>query len=184
MDDFSALIGTFIAESEDFLRSMEANLLAMESQSSVQEKQKQVQHLFRAAHSIKGSASMFGLTDLSTAAHTLEDCFGILRDRADLNQLDPEIMNDLLSGVDILTQLLQKTRDKSSITPEDSQGLLPIKQHLEAQYPGKDFSDSESNESDDASNVEKSINSSILRGIFEVELPPSFSTIRGTFQAS
>lgn len=178
MDDFSALIGTFIAESEDFLRSMEANLLAMESQSSVQEKQKHVQHLFRAAHSIKGSASMFGLTALSTAAHILEDCFGILRDRADLNQLDPEIINDLLSGVDILTQLLQKTREKDSITPEDSQELLPIKQRLEAQYQGDDSSDSSS---DDAFDVEESLNFSILRGIFEVEIPPLLTELEQLF---
>ncbi|MFO8041088.1 MAG: hybrid sensor histidine kinase/response regulator [Sodalinema sp.] len=164
MDDFSALLGTFIAESEEFLRSMETILLAMETSSSTSDKEKQVQHLFRAAHSIKGSASMFGLTELSTAAHTLEDCFGILRDRADLNQLDGELINDLLSGVDILKGLLEKTRTQAAIAPEDYQDLLPLKQTLETRYQAQETSEAE--------DEEEPVNSSLIRGIFEMELPP------------
>ncbi len=168
MDDFSALLGTFIAESEEFLRSMETSLLAIETLSATPQKQKQVQQLFRAAHSIKGSASMFGLTELSAAAHTLEDCFGILRDRADLNQLDPELINDLLSGVDILKGLLEKTRTQEAIAPEDYQDLLPLKQTLETRYQMPESSDEEEEQT--------SVNSSIVRGIFEMELPPLLET--------
>ncbi len=171
MDDFSALLGTFIVESEEFLRSMEASLLAMETPSAISDLQKQVQQLFRAAHSIKGSASMFGLTELSTAAHTLEDCFGILRDRADLNQLDPELINGLLGGVDILKDLVEKTRTQGAIAPEDYQDLLPLKQTLESHYPPLESPDDEEEPT--------SVNSSIVRGIFEMELPPLLEQLQG-----
>ena len=82
--DLDRLIGSFMAEAEEFLQILETNLLAVEGQTSANRRAQAVKEMFRAAHSIKGSALMFGFENLGAAAHDLEDCFMILRDRPTL----------------------------------------------------------------------------------------------------
>ena len=52
---------TFFAEAEDLLNSMEAALLRMDEGDSDMET---INEIFRAAHTIKGSAGLFGLDEL------------------------------------------------------------------------------------------------------------------------
>ncbi|MGC9524521.1 MAG: hybrid sensor histidine kinase/response regulator [Limnospira sp.] len=164
MDDFSHLIGTFIAESRDFLQSMEENLLAMEEDETLEDREKRVQQLFRAAHSIKGAALMFGLETVADVAHTLEDCFGILRDRADLTSLNPDTITDLLNGVDRLKELVEKTSRNEPIVADEIAGILPIKTRLQERYG--------SNQSPERSQSDSPISADIIRTIFDTELPP------------
>ena len=87
-DDLNQLIDAFTAETQEFLQSMETNLLAMES-AELKKRSTLVKEMLRATHSIKGAGSMLGFPNVSAAAHTLEDCFVILRDRTDLSALEP-----------------------------------------------------------------------------------------------
>jgi len=169
MDDFSHLIGTFIAESRDFLQSMEENLLAMEEDETLADREKRVQQLFRAAHSIKGAALMFGLETVADVAHTLEDCFGILRDgwlrdRADLTSLTPDTITDLLNGVDRLKDLVDKTGRNEAIEADVISEILPVKTRLQGRYGG--------NKPPERSRSDSPISADIIRTIFETELPP------------
>ncbi|MBW4491926.1 MAG: hybrid sensor histidine kinase/response regulator [Oscillatoria princeps RMCB-10] len=123
-DDFNQLIGVFIAETQEFLQLLETNLLAMESGGTGETRLQLVKEMFRAAHSIKGSARMFGFETLAQAAHALEDCFAILRDKADLSHLDRETVTALLRGVDCLRRIAG-TIQVGAKPPGDSLPVLP-----------------------------------------------------------
>lgn len=171
-DDLNELLGAFIAETQEFLQLLENHLLAMENAESAEARQQLVKEMFRAAHSIKGSALMFGFEDLSHAAHALEDGFAILRDRADLSELKSATVSALLSGVDRLKSMTEKSTATvtESGTPdseelqEDAKEIAQIKAQLEAEYGTRDES---------AQWVQKNpASTTAIQSIFEQELPP------------
>lgn len=79
---------TFFAEAEDLLNSMEAALLRLDEGDSDPET---INEIFRAAHTIKGSAGLFGLDDIVAFTHTVENVLDRARDNTIV------ISGDLLS---------------------------------------------------------------------------------------
>ncbi|MFS8119424.1 MAG: chemotaxis protein CheA, partial [Microcoleus sp.] len=171
-DDLNELIDAFTAETQEFLQSMETHLLAMEG-ADLKGRQAAVKEMFRAAHSIKGAGSMLGFQNVSAAAHTLEDCFVILRDRTDLSALEPVTVSVLLQGVDILKKIATEAIQHSDvITPDQTENLQAIVQihaQFEHQY-GKP-------EPPPVPTVSQSPASETLKLIFEHELPPIFNRL-------
>ena len=169
-DDLNELIDAFTAETQEFLQSMETHLLAMEG-ADLKERQAAVKEMFRAAHSIKGAGSMLGFQNVSAAAHTLEDCFVILRDRTDLSALEPATVTVLLQGVDILKKISGEAIVHSDVnTPDQTENLEAIAQihaEFEAKYgkPGPP----------PVPAVSRSAAPETLKLIFEHELPPIFN---------
>lgn len=68
---------TFFAEAEDLLNSMESALLRLDEGDSDPET---INEIFRAAHTIKGSAGLFGLDDIVAFTHTVENVLDRARD--------------------------------------------------------------------------------------------------------
>ena len=68
---------TFIAESQELLREMEADLLRLESEAQDKDL---LNAIFRAAHTIKGSAGLFGLDYIVGFTHLVENVLDKLRD--------------------------------------------------------------------------------------------------------
>jgi two-component system chemotaxis sensor kinase CheA len=68
---------TFIAESRDLLQEMESSLLRLESAPDDTDT---LNAIFRAAHTIKGSAGMFGLDLIVSFTHVVESALDKLRD--------------------------------------------------------------------------------------------------------
>lgn len=176
MNDFHELIGTFIAECQDFLQSMEESLLAMEGSNASEDRQEKIKDLFRAAHSIKGGALMFGFENLSAAAHALEDCFAILRDRgsvaeqnrSDLSELEPATATMLLQAVDILKVLVEKTSRGEEVTEKEIEEIVPLKSQLEKVY-GK--------EKPAEWTKQGAVNTNVIKVIFKNDLPPLFARL-------
>jgi chemotaxis family two-component system sensor histidine kinase/response regulator PixL len=135
-DDLNELIDAFTAECEEFLQLMETNLLAMEA-AGLKERQAAVKEMFRAAHSIKGAGSMLGFQNVSAAAHTLEDCFVILRDRTDLSVLEPTTVSVLLQGVDALKKIALESIQHSDVTTPDQTENLEVIAQIFAQFEAK-----------------------------------------------
>ncbi|MEG4455407.1 hybrid sensor histidine kinase/response regulator [Microcoleus sp. N9_A1] len=135
-DDLNELIDAFTAECEEFLQLMETNLLAMEA-AGLKERQAAVKEMFRAAHSIKGAGSMLGFQNVSAAAHTLEDCFVILRDRTDLSALEPTTVSVLLQGVDALKKITIESVQHSDVTTPDQTENLEAIEQIHAQFEAK-----------------------------------------------
>ena len=171
-DDLNELIDAFTAETQEFLQSMETNLLAMET-VGLKERQAAVKEMFRAAHSIKGAGSMLGFQNVSAAAHTLEDCFVILRDRTDLSALEPTTVSVLLQGVDVLKKIATEAIQHSDVsTPDQTENLEAIAQ-IHAQFELK-FGKLEP---PPIPTVSRSAAPETLKLIFEHELPPIFNRL-------
>lgn len=68
---------TFFAEAEDLLNSMEAALLRLDEGDKDMET---INEIFRAAHTIKGSAGLFGLNDIVSFTHIVENVLDRARD--------------------------------------------------------------------------------------------------------
>ncbi len=166
-DDLNELIDAFTAETEEFLQLMETHLLAMET-ADLKERQAAVKEMFRAAHSIKGAGSMLGFQNVSAAAHALEECFVIFRDRTDLSAVEPATVTVLLQGVDALKKITTESIHYSDVSTPDQtenlEGLAQIQLQLETKYgkPGPP----------PVPVMSKSPAPETLKLIFEHELPP------------
>ena len=92
----------FIPEVEEHLQVVTECLLSLEAAPSPEE----INRLFRAMHTIKGSAAQVGLHRISAVAHRAEDLVGRLRD----GELRPsaQIVDICLESVDTLKKLLYR----------------------------------------------------------------------------
>ncbi|MGA2961374.1 MAG: Hpt domain-containing protein, partial [Candidatus Korobacteraceae bacterium] len=99
----------FVPEVEEHLQSITESLLALEANPNPED----INKLFRAMHTIKGSAAQVGCHRLSTIAHRAEDLIARLRD----GELKPSasIVDLCLESVDILKkQLYHQWSDEQS----------------------------------------------------------------------
>lgn len=74
--DLNPALDTFVAECRELLEQMEQSLLALEDQPGDREL---LDAVFRAAHTIKGSAGMFGFDQMVSFTHHLENLLDKLR---------------------------------------------------------------------------------------------------------
>ncbi len=103
--DMSQFYQVFFEESQEHLDSMESLLLGLDIDNPDAE---QLNAIFRAAHSIKGSAGTFGFTDLAEVTHVLENLLDRIR-KGEL-ALRPEMIDAFLDAGDILKELLAAHR--------------------------------------------------------------------------
>jgi two-component system, chemotaxis family, sensor kinase CheA len=99
--DLSQFRQAFVQESSDHIVSMETGLLALRSAPADVEL---LNNIFRAAHSIKGGAGSFGMTNLVRFTHSLENLLDRLRSLE--IQATLEVIDLLLQSVDVLRGLL------------------------------------------------------------------------------
>lgn len=101
-----AALPTFIAESRELLREMEAALLECEQGESGAEA---VNSIFRAAHTIKGSSGLFGLDGIVAFTHVVESVLD--RVRANTLQMDRTLAAILLECRDHIEHLVDAVAD-------------------------------------------------------------------------
>ncbi len=117
----------FFTESEEIVQELERDLLALED-ASVAGVAKGFRQLLRSAHSLKGSAWMYGLGEVAQAAHQLEDSLTQCQPHWS-STADPERQSWLsqwLQVVDGLTQVLQSSRSGSSSAQQKSVQALQL----------------------------------------------------------
>jgi two-component system chemotaxis sensor kinase CheA len=100
--DLSQFRQTFLLESADHIASMESGLLELRSSPTDTEL---LNSIFRAAHSIKGGAGSFGMTNLVRFTHSLENLLDRLRSLE--MEASDEVIDILLRSVDVLRELLE-----------------------------------------------------------------------------
>jgi two-component system chemotaxis sensor kinase CheA len=103
--DMSQFYQVFFEEAQEHLNSMESLLLELDISDPDAE---QLNAIFRAAHSIKGSAGTFGFTDLAEVTHVLENLLDRIR-KGEL-ALRPEMIDAFLDAGDVLKDLLAAHR--------------------------------------------------------------------------
>ncbi|HEY5341998.1 MAG TPA: chemotaxis protein CheA [Candidatus Aquilonibacter sp.] len=99
-------ISYFRDEAEELLQQIDADLLKLEDFVSTGESDPEiVNSLFRALHTVKGSAGMLGFSDVSNLAHKLENLCDLLR--KDRMPLSESVVDILFSGRDLLTEFVE-----------------------------------------------------------------------------
>ncbi|EOD1041742.1 chemotaxis protein CheA [Citrobacter farmeri] len=109
--DISDFYQTFFDEADELLADMEQHLLDLVPEAPDSE---QLNAIFRAAHSIKGGAGMFGFTILQETTHLMENLLDEAR-RGEM-QLNTAIINLFLETKDIMQEQLDAY--KSSEEPD------------------------------------------------------------------
>jgi chemosensory pili system protein ChpA (sensor histidine kinase/response regulator) len=92
----------FQPEAEEHLQIVSDCLLSLEANHSPEE----INKLFRAIHTVKGSAAQVGLKRLGGIAHRVEDLIGRLRE-GEIEPL-PQVIDLCLESVDVLKKTLHK----------------------------------------------------------------------------
>lgn len=102
---------TFIAESRELLESMEEALLRIEQSPDDADT---INAIFRAAHTIKGSAGLFGLDDIVAFTHVAESVLDKVRG-GEL-RVDSQLVALLLASGDHMTALVDNAVDGGELT--------------------------------------------------------------------
>jgi len=116
----------FKAEAKTHIEKIESAFLSANIRRDVQSV---INSVFRAAHSLKGTASFYSLEKIVAVSHELESVFAQIKDES--LQIDDNIVDIVLQGIDCLKDLIDNTHDDSAIN---------IKQLIEAL---KKYSDTE-----------------------------------------
>jgi len=97
------LLQSFRDETEELLAQMEESLLLLESRPDDREL---ISSIFRAAHTLKGNASLLDFKAVTHALHNLEDLLDLARNGA--IQISVDLINLLLQSVDITRQMVKR----------------------------------------------------------------------------
>ncbi len=112
MDDLQRFKETYISECFELLEDMEEKLVGLDGDSANLD---DLNAIFRCAHSIKGGAGAFGLTQIAKFTHILE----ALLDKVREGQIavSPEVVSALLQARDVVYKMVVAAQNNTS-TPE------------------------------------------------------------------
>ena len=99
--DLDQALQTYIAEARELLQDMEDSLLRLESDPNDADT---IGAIFRAAHTIKGSAGLFGLDPIVSFTHIVEDVLDRVRDGDVV--IEPNLIAVLLESGDHMLHLV------------------------------------------------------------------------------
>ncbi|WP_426730512.1 chemotaxis protein CheW [Myxococcus faecalis] len=103
----SKALAEFVAEATEILEALGKDLLVLDERRGQEADPERVNGIFRAAHSLKGLAGLFGQERISRLAHGTED----LLDRLRLGKLllDDAVLDTLIEALDAFQSLLAET---------------------------------------------------------------------------
>jgi two-component system, chemotaxis family, sensor kinase CheA len=116
------LVKVFLDESEDEIRELEAGLIKLEENHDDEDT---INRVFRAAHTIKGSAGLVGFENVSNFTHSIENILDRIRNK-DLI-ITKKLVSTLLSSVDLLKRMIAASSEGDEI---DSSEIEAVTQTL------------------------------------------------------
>ncbi len=127
--DFRAV---FFEEAAEHLQAIENELLTLDADPQNEEA---LNGVFRAAHSIKGSAGMFGFNELSAFTHHLETLLDLIRKgEADLTDERVELT---LQATDEIRAMVDQLADSGEEAPADPQLTQSLKEAVAEVVPAE-----------------------------------------------
>src|SRR3972149_2236854 len=120
-DEMQDLMREFIAETEELLEGLDQHFVRLEESPG---DPALINEIFRAVHSIKGSAGFLGFNRLVEVAHQSENILNKLRQKE--MQADPEAIDIILESVDVLKRLIKEVKEGSGELID----IAPIKRKL------------------------------------------------------
>ena len=132
-DALAPMRAAFLQECTESLGELEAGLVVLRDGEADGE---QLNTIFRAVHSIKGGAGMFGLGELTRFAHVFETALDGLR----AGRLEPTsaVVKVLLRAADVLADLVTAAQDA---TPVDDAACAAVAAELTALEPADQAGD-------------------------------------------
>lgn len=110
----SKIAELFIVEAEELITDLENGLISLEENPDNTE---QINTIFRAAHTIKGSAGISGFPEVVTFAHILENVLEQVRNGT--SKANPQLIGSCLKSVDILKTMLSLIQQRLPIIKID-----------------------------------------------------------------
>ncbi|EKP0276760.1 chemotaxis protein CheA [Aeromonas bestiarum] len=107
---------TYIAEARELLEEMESALLTLENDPDNSEL---IGAIFRAAHTIKGSAGLFGLQPIVSFTHIVEDLLDQVRNQQ--LAITTTLIKDLLESRDHIERLVRLVAEQGASLGDDEQ---------------------------------------------------------------
>src|SRR4030066_613158 len=120
-DEMQELIKEFIAETEEILEGLDQYFIKLEAAPG---DLVLINEIFRAVHSVKGSAGFLGFNRLVEVAHQAENILNKLRQKG--MQATPEAIDIILESVDVLKRLIKEVKEGS----RELIDIAPIKRKL------------------------------------------------------
>lgn len=109
MDETQKLKNIFFEEAFDLVNNIESCLLSLENNPN---NKKLIDQIFRSAHTIKGSGSLFDFNNIIGLSHALE---GLLEDiRSSKSKVRKEVINVIFKSVDLLKLLIESGKATKS----------------------------------------------------------------------
>ena len=144
-DFIAQAMPAFISEAAEQIEAIETLLLELEEQPDNREL---LDSLFRCAHTVKGSAGIFGLNRVVEFTHHVETLLDKMRDGA--IGLNPAISTLLLQCNDQIKFLVDTAADESADTPEQKEIRADLVIQLKALTEGESGTKDEVHQTDNA----------------------------------
>ncbi|MBR0529310.1 MAG: Hpt domain-containing protein [Ruminococcus sp.] len=170
-ESMEGMLDTFLFETGELLENLDEILMRAEQAEDISLiEESDIAEIFRTMHTIKGSAAMMGLQNMSTLAHAMEDMFYIIREKTYV-QTDKSALFDLLyKSSDALKGELEDLTDEDKPLTDFS-GLINDIHVLAAYFKGEA---EKSGQEDNA----------LPADIFDENEPPDMLTYRLTYSDS
>lgn len=123
-----AMLDMFVFETSELMEKLDEILMRTERDELTPD---DIGEIFRIMHTVKGSAAMMGLTDVSKLAHSLEDLFFIIREDPSVTYDKPALYELLYAGSDSIKYEIENISDDS----------VPLTDFTEAIAKNRSFAD-------------------------------------------
>jgi two-component system chemotaxis sensor kinase CheA len=125
--DETEMLGLFVQEANEHLETLENDLVRLETCPN---DAALLNRLFRAVHSIKGTAGFFGLTPITDLAHLMESVMALLRDGR--LHSDRELINLFLGSTDHLRVMVAAPDRAAEVDTRQARAALATRLDFEA----------------------------------------------------
>ncbi|SDN19314.1 chemotaxis protein CheA [Acetanaerobacterium elongatum] len=133
MDKFDmsleSMLETFIFESNTLLEQLDAILLKSEKSNDME--QEDINEIFRIMHTIKGSAAMMGIENVSTVAHRIEDLFFIIRENKSATADYSSIYDIVFQGSDFIKSEIESIQDETTKAADPEELIGRIQEEID-----------------------------------------------------
>jgi len=139
-EELNEMLPEFLAESEEHLQTLNDKMLDLEEafKGGSEMSSDDLNTMFRAAHTIKGTASFIGLNSVVKLTHKAETLLQKLRDGE--TKLTEAGVDSLFSAFDTLTSLLEALRDHGAEDVEIEESVAKLDSVLNEEEAGSDES--------------------------------------------
>ena len=128
-ESLEQMLDVYIYEEQQLLEQLDDILMRTEKEDTIAPDD--VAEIFRIMHTVKGSSSMMGLTNLQKLAHAAEDLFSIIRDKPDI-AYDKKILFDLVfQASDSMKSEIDILGDESAELTDFTQQIAKIRAYAD-----------------------------------------------------